>query len=295
MNKNPGLLRRSILKSAGFAPFAVGAPLRADRGQPPYTLSVNIEIMFPRAMSRVERIEAVAAQGMKAYSFWEVRPAEEEAMLAVQKRTGLACASISGSGRVGSTTGLTKPGFEQAYLDVIKENCGAARRFGCPNLIIFLGQVQKDVPWEKQYQQMVTGLRKAAEIAEKHGVYLCVEPLNRVESPQMSILSAKDGFQLVADVDHPRVKLDFDTYHLQLSEGNLINNLKLGMAKGWIQLVQIGDVPGRKEPGTGEVNYANIFRTLREVGYKGYVDMEMGTSSTPERAVEVVKKLALEN
>jgi hydroxypyruvate isomerase len=80
-----------------------------------------------------------------------------------------------------------------------------------------------------------------------------------------------------------------------LSEGNLINNLKLGLSKGWIQLVQIGDVPGRKEPGTGEVNYANIFRVLRGSGYKGYVDMEHGTTSTPQYAVNVVRKLALAN
>ena len=81
-------------------------------------------------------------------------------------------------------------------------------------------------------------------------------------------------------------------YHLQLGEGNLINNLKLGLARGLIHLVQIGDVPGRKEPGTGEVNYANMFRTLREAKYNGYVDMEHGTTTTPENAIESVRQLA---
>jgi hydroxypyruvate isomerase len=81
-------------------------------------------------------------------------------------------------------------------------------------------------------------------------------------------------------------------YHLQLGEGNLINNLRFGLAKRWIHLVQIGDVPGRNEPGTGEVNYANMFRTLREAKYSGYVDMEHGTTTTPENAIEKVKQIA---
>jgi hydroxypyruvate isomerase len=257
-----------------------------------YTLSANIEIMFPRDMPRSKRMDAVAAQGIKAYSFWNVTADEEKEMLLVQKRTGLVCASIAGSGRIGWTTGLTKTGFEAAYLDVITQNCEVAKRFGGPDLIVFAGEVQKDIPWELQYKQIVSGLRKAGEIAEKYGVYICLEPLNRVESPQMSVLTAEAAFKIVAEVNHPRVKIDFDMYHLQLSEGNLINNLNLGLEKGWIHLVQIGDVPGRKEPGTGEVNYANMFTTLRTAKYSGYVDMEHGTTSTPEHAIKTVKRVA---
>jgi hydroxypyruvate isomerase len=77
-----------------------------------------------------------------------------------------------------------------------------------------------------------------------------------------------------------------------LSEGNIINNLKQGLQKGWIRLVQIGDVPGRREPGTGEVNFANIYKTLRELKYAGIVDSEHGTSTTPEQAIQIVKTLA---
>jgi hydroxypyruvate isomerase len=237
-------------------------------------------------------MEAVASQGIKAYSFWSVTADEEKDMLAVQKRTRLVCASIAGSGRIGWTTGLTKTGYEGDYLDVITQNCEVAKRFGGPDLIVFAGEVQKDIPWETQYRQIISGLRKAGEIGEKYGVYICLEPLNHVESPQMSVLTAEAGFKIVAEVNHPRVKLDFDMYHLQLSEGNLINNLTLGLEKGWIHLVQIGDVPGRKEPGTGEVNYANIFKTLRVAKYSGFADMEHGTTSTPERAIEAVKRVS---
>jgi hydroxypyruvate isomerase len=108
----------------------------------------------------------------------------------------------------------------------------------------------------------------------------------------MSVLTAKHGFQIVQEVNHPHVRLDFDMYHLQLSEGNLINNLRLGLKNKWIRFVEIGDVPGRKEPGTGETNYENIFKLLREEGFADFVGMEHGTSSTPEHAMQVVRKLA---
>src|SRR5690606_23642373 len=129
----------------------------------------------------------------------------------------------------------------------------------------------KDLPFEVQHKQIVEGLKRTGDIAAKHDVYFCLEPLNHVESPQMSVLSATYGFRIVEDVNHPHVKLDFDMYHLQLSEGNLINNLRLGLRKNLIRFVEIGDVPGRLEPGTGETNYYNIFKTLREEGFADFV------------------------
>jgi hydroxypyruvate isomerase len=288
--------RRTLLWGAALLPALANRVYCGQTGPneraPAYTVSVNIEIMFPRDMPRGKRMEAVASQGMRAFSFWRATADEEKDMLAVQRRTGLRCASIAGSGRIGWTTGLTKTGFETAYLDIITQNCEVAKRFGGPDLIVFAGEVQKDIPWEIQYAQIIRGLRKAGDIAQKYDVYICLEPLNHVESPQMSVLTAEDGFKIVSEVNHPRVKLDFDMYHLQLGEGNLISNLRTGLANGWIHLVQIGDVPGRKEPGTGEVNYANMFRTLRESKYRGYVDMEHGTTTTPEQAIETVRQLA---
>ncbi|MFL6416043.1 MAG: TIM barrel protein [Bryobacteraceae bacterium] len=295
MSSPQPLSRRTIMSAAAIASLArPAAPASVDRTAP-YTLSVNIEIMFPRTMPRAQRMEAVAAHGMKAYSFWTASAEEREAMLAVQRRTNLKCASIVGSGKPGQSTGLTEPGFEEAYLEAITENCEISKNFGGPDLIIFVGQVQDDVAPETQHRQIVAGLKKAGDIAQKYGVYLVLEALNRVESPKMSVLTARENFRIISEVEHPHVKVDFDMYHLQLSEGNLTNNLKLGLKEGWIRLVQIGEVPGRKEPGTGEIDTAYMFRILREAGYNGYVDMEHGTSTTPEHAMDVVTKLSLEN
>jgi hydroxypyruvate isomerase len=294
MKRTFALSRRQLFGSGAALMMPAGVALGSAKSLP-YKLSINIEIMFPRNMPRAHRMEAVAAHGMKAFSFWSASEQEQQEMVEVQKRTGLVCASIAGSGSIGRTTGLTKTGYEQAYLDVIRQNCSVARRFGCSCMIVFAGQIQKEISWDRQYAQIIAGLRKAGDIGRDNGVYVCLEPLNRVESPEMTVLTATEGFQIVHDVNHPYVKLCFDMYHLQLSEGNLTNNLKRGLENNWIYLVQLGDVPGRLEPGTGEVNYGNILRVLRKSGYRGFLDTEYGTTSTPEYAMDVVRRLAAES
>jgi len=295
--------RRRVLQRAAAVPVALAAGHGGVRQaaaqntpaalpEPRYTLSVNLEIMFPRSMPYAERIQVVADQGCKAFSFWGLRRDQAAAMEAAQQRHGLKCGSITGNGKTGWNTGLTKTGYEEAFLNDFLDHIEVAKRFDVKNLICFLGETQPDIPLEVQHRQIVAGLKKAGDLAAKHGVYFCLEPLNSVESPKMSVLSAKHGFKIVEEVNHPHVRLDFDMYHLQLSEGNIINNLRQGLRKGWIRFVEIGDVPGRREPGTGEMNYDNIFKVLREEGYADFVGMEHGTSSTPQHAIRVVKKVA---
>lgn len=292
--------RRELLAAAGAAPLALAeapwdrqAPQLSGTLPPPrYTLSANIELMFTKNVPHAERIERIAAAGIKAFSFWGSAGKDIKAMLQAQQKTGLACGSITGNGGTGWKTGLTATGHEEAFFKDFLTHIEVAKQFNVKNLICFLGQRQPDIPLEVQHKQIIEGLRKTGDIAAKHDVYFCLEPLNTVESPQMSVLSAKHGFQIIEEVNHPHVRLDFDMYHLQLSEGNLINNLRRGLRSKWIRFVEIGDVPGRKEPGTGETNYDNIFKVLREEGFAEYVGMEHGTSSTPEHAMQVVRKVA---
>jgi hydroxypyruvate isomerase len=290
------LSRRTMIASGAVMPFAFDAAAVTTSGPPPYTLSINIEIMFPRAMPRPERMEVVAAQGFKAYSFWNTTEEEQEAMLKVQEQTGLKCASITGPGRTGSSTGLTAPGKEKAYLDDITAKVKMASRFGGPQPIIFVGRNQPDVASEQQRSQIVSGLKKAGDIAAERGITLVVEPLSTANGQtRMALDTASVALPAIDEVGHPHVKICFDMYHLQLMEGNITSHLRQGIAKGLIGLVQMGEVPGRLEPGTGEIDYAYMMRILRQLNYKGYFDTEMGTSTTPEAAMRLARKMSLEN
>ena len=293
--------RRHLLQGAAAGSLALAAdtlqPSRAEAAEanlpaPKYTLSVNLEIMFPGNMSYADRIHMVADQGYKAFSFWGLRQDQAAAMEAAQQKHGLKCGSITGNAKTGWNTGLTKTGAEQAFFDDFRNHIEVAKRFNVKNLICFVGATQKEIPLEVQHRQIIDGLKKAGDLAAQHDVYFCLEPLSVVHHPEMSVHTAKYGFKIVEEVNHPHVRLDFDMFHLQLSEGNLINNLRQGLRKGWIRFVEVGDVPERKEPGTGETNYVNIFRTLREEGFADFIGMEHGTSSTPQHAMQVVKKMA---
>ena len=290
------LTRRSILTAGAILPFSLDRGLAAAPGNPPYTLSINLEVMFPRAMPRPQRMQMIADQGFKAYGFWNTTEEEQDAMLKVQQSTGLKCSSITGPGSLGSNAGLTKPGGEQAYLDEIAGRVKMAKKFGGAQPIIFVGRVQADVPWETQRAQIVSGLKKCGDIAKEQGITLVMEPLSsNAGQPRMALDTAAVAFPVIDEVAHPNVKICFDMYHLQLMEGNLTAHLRQGLAKGWIGIVQIGEVPGRKEPGTGEIDYAYMMRVLRELKYSGYVDTEMGTSTTPEAAMQLTRQMSLDN
>jgi hydroxypyruvate isomerase len=290
--------RRELLAAGLAAPFGMNAFAQLEKeaaGQlnpPPYELSINIEIMFDRAMPKADRIRAVAANGFKAYSFWSAGPEDRAAMLRAQQETGLTCVSIVGSGSAGSSTGFTRPGQADVLLAEIRERVEIAKDFGLPDLITFVGLHQTDVPWEVQRAGIVDGLKRAGDIAAAGGVTITFEPLS--DQPRRALDRTQEAYPVIAEVNHPNVKLCFDIYHLQRTEGNIMVNLRRGFAENLVKVVQIGDNPGRLEPGTGEINYPFIFAELRRLGYSGYLDTEMGSSSTPEHAMNVARQMSLD-
>ncbi len=299
--------RREMLRAAAVAPLGLLARVRSEgeaaaANAPPYTLSINIEIMFSSGrgnppMPRADRIRAVAANGFKAYSFWNAMPAERKAMIQAQQETGLKCVSLVGTGNAGGTTGFTKPGAQDALLAEIKERVEIAKEFGTqPDLISFVGIIQPDVSWDTQRAQIVEGLKRAGDIAAAGGVTIAFEPLSvNPNQPRRALDRCLEAFPVIKEVNHPNVKICFDLYHLQRTEGNLVVSLRNGLQDKLIKLVQVGDNPGRLEPGTGEINYPFIFKELRRLNWTGYVDTEHGTSSTVEHAMDVVRKMAEEN
>ena len=152
------------------------------------------------------------------------------------------------------------------------------------------------MPWDVQRAGIVDGLKRAGDIAAKGGVTITLEPLSvGANQPRRALDRCVEAFPVIKEVNHPNVKICFDLYHLQRTEGNLTVNLRAGWEEKLIKIVQIGDVPGRNEPGTGEINYPFIFKELRRINYNGYLDTEMGTSSTYEHAMQVTRKLSEEN
>jgi hydroxypyruvate isomerase len=131
-------------------------------------------------------------------------------------------------------------------------------------------------------------LCRIVDMAEQEGVTFTLENLNlQVDHPGVPFGRAEDTLALVSSVDHPRLRLNLDLYHAQIGEGNLIELCRKSLP--WIGEIQVADVPGRCEPGTGEVNWQGIARALKAMGYSGPVGMEAFASGDPEAALEAFR------
>ena len=131
-------------------------------------------------------------------------------------------------------------------------------------------------------------LRRVCDMAEKEDVTFTLENLNlQVDHPGVPFARAEDTIALVASIDNPRLRLNLDLYHAQIGEGNLTALCRKALP--WVGEIQVADVPGRCEPGTGEVNYAGVARGLNEMGYRGPVAMEAWASGDSDAALEAFR------
>jgi hydroxypyruvate isomerase len=131
-------------------------------------------------------------------------------------------------------------------------------------------------------------LRRIADLAERHGVTFMIENLNLpVDHPGVPFARIEDTLALVSSINHPRLKLNLDLYHVQIGEGNLIEWCRKSLP--WIGEIQVADVPGRMEPGTGEINYKGVAKALQAMGYAGPVCMEAFASGDTDAALIAFK------
>jgi len=246
-------------------------------------LSVCIEMIFGE-LPFVERIQAVKEAGLPAFEFWGWSKKDLEAVRRAQDQTGLAlsafCVEYEGA--------LVDSGCRDAFVAGVRSSLAPAKRMGVNTLIVTVGNALAGVPRETQHAAIVAGLRAAAPAAEDAGVTLVLEPLNTlVDHKGYYLATSAEGFQIVDEVNSPAVKLLFDIYHQQITEGNLIANITAGIDR--IGHFHSADVPGRYEFGVGEINYKNVLARIDEAGYTGFVGLEYRPSTTSEESLRRVK------
>ncbi len=167
---------------------------------------------------------------------------------------------------------LVNPNHREGFLADVRSGLVIARRLECPTMIAMSGNIVPAMTRAAQHASIVEGLKRAAEIVEGKGITLLLENIDLEENPHYYLWSVPEAFEIIGKVGHPQVKFLYDFYHAQISGGNLIENLEKNIDK--VGLVHIADVPGRHAPGTGEIDYTNIYRKLAELKYRHYVAME---------------------
>jgi hydroxypyruvate isomerase len=172
--------------------------------------------------------------------------------------------------------GLVNPKHRDNFLTEIKKTIEYHKVIGNKSVTTLTGPALPGVSRSSQRRSAIEGLNRAAELLEKTDLALVVEPLNHIDHPGFFMTHSDELAEIIAAVNSKNARMLFDLYHLQITEGNLINNFRAYV--DLIGYVQTGDVPGRKEPGTGEVNYRNVFKAIYDAGYRGIIGMEHGTS-----------------
>ena len=178
-------------------------------------------------------------------------------------------------------------------LETARETAQVGKRLGVQRLNLHgTGLGDRGLP--VQPVEVVTGamwlkardtLRRVCDLADAEGVVFTLENLNLlVDHPGVPFARAEDTLALVSSIDHPRLRLNLDLYHVQIGEGNLIECCRRALP--FVAEIQVADVPGRFEPGTGEINYRGVARALDELGYTGAVALEAWASEDDELALE---------
>lgn len=167
---------------------------------------------------------------------------------------------------------------KQEYIDNFVATCKKAvevgKRCNAKWATFVPGYFERKLPMDIQGAHVIEALRLGVKILEPAGLTMVLEPLS--DNPDLFLRTSNQTYMVCKAINSPSCKILFDIYHMQRNEGDLIMNIDAC----WDELgyVQIGDNPGRNEPGTGEVNYKNIFKHLNKKGYTGILGMEHGKS-----------------
>jgi hydroxypyruvate isomerase len=178
--------------------------------------------------------------------------------------------SVDATSGVGS--GFANPTGGDAFLADLKAIIPTVKRLGAKQIIMLSGKRIDGAPAGSQHAASIEALKRAADLLSAADLVAVIEPIDRIENPPIYLNGVTEAFEIAKAVASPNVKVLYDVYHEQREFGNLIEKFEANIAQ--VGLIHIADVPGRHEPGTGEVNYMNIYRKLADLNYKGTIAME---------------------
>jgi hydroxypyruvate isomerase len=288
--------RRSFVQAsvAGAAAVSVGAgPLGADRaGRGPAggdTAAFKLAYAPHFGMFRqhggedlVAQLEFMAAEGFTALEDNGMKGrtvADQErvasAMQRLNMRMGVFVAHTIGWADANLTSG--DQAKREGFLAEIRESVEVAKRVNATWMTVVPGMTDRRLDLHYQTANLVESLKQASAILEPHGLVMVLEPLNNLrDHPGQFLREIPQAYLICKAVGSPACKILNDLYHQQITEGNLIPNLNAAWDE--TAYIQVGDNPGRREPGTGEINYRNVFKHIHGKGYTGIVGMEHGNS-----------------
>lgn len=282
----PPIARRSLL-AAGMALPLAGLARASGSASNAAHFSLAYaphEGSFASRGGLIEQIAFAADQGFRAWEDNEAanRPVDEQERMAKAlsqrgMRMGVFVAGMPKWSQSRPLLGGNDDAEREGFLADIRKSVDVAKRLNATHMTVVPGFLDPRVPLDIQTARVIDVMRRAGDIMAPHKLTLVMEPLNtRTNHPGVYLQTIAQGYTVARGANSPAVKILADLYHEQIQSGNLIPVLETCWSE--IAYLQFGDNPGRKEPGTGEVNYATIVRWLRAKRYTGVIGMEHGNS-----------------
>jgi hydroxypyruvate isomerase len=262
--------RRQDAAGAGSRP---GLTLAAMR------FAANLSFLFPE-LAFLERFAAARAAGFSAVEFFFPHGHELSELVQVQKDTGLDIALMNlpaGDAAAGDRGLACLPDRVAEFRTAVDRGLTLARALRCPRLHAVAGIVPKGSDKGRYLDTLVDNLQYAADRAAPHGIAIMLEPLNSRDNPGFIVNHTWEAIEVLDRADRPNLLLQYDLYHTQIMEGDLIPTFQRLFHR--VGHVQFADTPGRHEPGTGEINFATVFSAIEQAGYGGYIAAEYRPST----------------
>ena len=249
----------------------------------PASLTPSVCIDAVLGESSIENaVATVASTGLTAIEFWGWWDKDLSLLESAVQRHGLAISACCTK-----FISLVDPALRLEYLSGLRASIEAAKRLNCKTLISQVGDFLHGVPRDEQHECLVGGLKAAAEMLAGSGVTLVIEPLNElVDHAGYYLIRSDEAFEIIDEVGSEDVKVVFDIYHQQISEGNVIANITDNISK--IGHFHAAGNPGRHELTVGELHYPSIFDAIKSTPYQGYVGLEYWPVKDPAEGLKEV-------
>jgi hydroxypyruvate isomerase len=276
--------------AGAVSPFADPAEAQSTlTAVPPFSLSVMLWTIYPK-LPLHQRLEKVAEAGYAAVELVEECNGfskQDYANLRAKK----AALNITVDATSGIHTSLCDPAQRDALLAEVRAKLPVLEELESNKLILLSGDKVPGLSHQQMHDSCVEGLKRAADLAAPKKIGLLLENIDPLENPKYFLTSVSEGFDIVRSTSAPNVKFLYDFFHDQIAEGNLLAKLEKNFNQ--VGVVHVADVPGRHDPGTGEINYPNIFRKLGQLGFNGYVAMEFIPEGDTVEALRAAREMAV--
>lgn len=237
-----------------------------------------LEMLFTE-VPFIDRLELAQKQGISIIEFWDWRDKDLDKLKEKLDRLGMSVCNISGN----RNSGMIDLNERKQFMDEVRETAQVAKKIGCPTLMLLVQSLESDGGGRVASQKLsakeienniISCGKELAGLADKFDLDMVIEPLNIVlDHPRYELNSSKMAFRIIKEINHPRVKLLYDIYHMAMQDEDIVQDINNN-----IQVIghfHAADKPGRNEPGTGEIDYQQIFTLLKQLNYLGVVGFEL--------------------